>query len=73
MSMWLGLAKRLLVDRNGQRLPLIRNYALQYAVAGSLFVLAGLVALGFGNVVGLGLIPFGLGGYLFAAAYYRLF
>jgi len=67
----LRVVKRLFLDRKGQRVPLIRNYPLQYFVAGTLFFLTGLVTLALGNIVGLGLIAFGLVGYVFAAVYYR--
>ena len=56
------MVKRLFLDRKGQRVPLIRNYPLQYFVAGTLFFLTGLVTLALGNIVGLGLIAFGLVG-----------
>jgi hypothetical protein len=49
----------------------MRNYPLQYFVAGTLFFLTGLVTLALGNVVGLGLIAFGLVGYVFAGVYYK--
>ncbi len=67
------LPKRLLLNRNGQRVPLIRNYPFQYFVAGTLFVLVGLVTLALGNAVGFGLTAFGLIGYLFAGVYHRFF
>jgi hypothetical protein len=65
------LLSRLRLDRRGQRVPLIRNYSLQYALTGTLFLLTGLVTLVLGNVVGLGLIVFGLIGFAFSWAYYR--
>ena len=65
------LAGRLLLNRNGQRVALIRNYPFQYFVAGTLFVLVGLVTLTLRNPVGFGLIVFGLVGYVFARVYYK--
>jgi hypothetical protein len=67
------LAKRLLLNRKGQRVPLIRNYPLQYSVVATPFVLVGLVALAIGNVAGFALIAFGLIGYVFAGVYYKFF
>lgn len=66
-----SLGRRLLLDRNGQRVTLIRNYPLQYVVGGSIFVLAGVVVVAVGNAVGLRLIAFGLIGYAFAGVYYK--
>jgi hypothetical protein len=67
------LAKRLLLNRKGQRVPLIRNYPLQYFVAGTLFLLVGLATLALGNAIGFGLIAFGLIGYMVAGVYYKFF
>ena len=67
------LPKRLLLNRNGQRVPLIRNYPFQYFAAGTLFVLVGLVTLALGNAVGFGLIAFGLSGCVFAGVSYKFF
>ena len=66
------MVKRLLLNRNGQPVPIVRNYPVQYFVAASLFLLAGLVTMAFGNLVGLGLIAFGLCGYAFAFVSYKL-
>ncbi len=67
------LPKRLLLNRSGQRVPLIRNYPFQNFVAGTLFVLVGLATLALGNAVGFALIAFGLIGYVFAGVYYKFF
>jgi hypothetical protein len=67
------LAKWLLLNRKGQRVPLIRNYPLQYSVVATLFVMVGLVALAIGNFAGFALIAFGLIGYMIAGIYYKCF
>jgi hypothetical protein len=67
------LAGRLLLNRYGERVALIRNYPFQYFVAGTLFVLVGLVTLTLGNTVGFGLIVFGLVGNVFAGVSYKFF
>jgi hypothetical protein len=59
-----------LVDRHGKPIPLWRNYALHYALAGDVCILAGLVLLLFLQPAGLALILFGLLGYAFSALYH---
>jgi hypothetical protein len=67
------LPKRLLLNRSGQRVPLIRNYPFQYFVVGTLFLLVGLATLARGNATGYALTVFGLSGYVFAGVYYKFF
>ena len=69
-SGWVRLLQWLRVDRNGQRVPLIRNYPLQYAAVGTPFLVVGIALSLLGNMTGLGLAAFGLVAYGFAALYY---
>ena len=74
--MWIRLGKlarlmrRRLYNRKGERVPLIRNYPLQYVWVGSLFLVAGMVTVALNNPAGWAAIAFGLAGYAFAILYY---
>jgi len=59
------------LDRRGRPVPFIRNYPLQYVLAGITFVVIGILILPVTRT-GIVLILFGLVGFGFAALYYHL-
>ena len=70
VEVWRRAHHSLRIDRSGEPIPFIRNYALQYAYVGHAFVLAGLVLLLLLQVAGFGLILVGLMFYGACAFYY---
>lgn len=69
---WPRKLTALLSGRHRVPTPWWRNYPMQYATVGSTFLLAGFVVLLAGHIGGLGVMGFGVMGYVFAAYYYRL-